>query len=87
MRRAYKIIKIEYARPAFDLSNTVVADWMYANDKYESMNIDGCGVIDLTRDEAYDLIAKLEEAGFNDEAQAIIEDLNEQTDIISYSIF
>ena len=87
MRRAYKIVKIEYARPAFDISNPVVENWMYANDKCETMNIDGCGVVDLTRDEAYDLIAKLEEAGFNDEAQAIKEDLNEQTDEISYSIF
>ena len=84
MRRAYKIIKIEYARPSFDLSNPVVDNWL--NDKYDTWNIDGCGVVDLTRDEAYDLIAKLEDAGFNDEAQAIKEDFNEQTDVISYSI-
>lgn len=87
MRRAYKIVKIEYARPAFDLSNPIVECWMYEGDKFESLNTDGTGVVTLSRDELWDLVYKLEAGNDNDTANAIREDLNQEGDSFDYSIF
>ena len=87
MRRAYKIVKIEYARPAFDLSNSIIECWMDEKEKFESMNTDGTGIITLSREELWDLVYTLEKENDNDTANAIREDLAQDGDSFDYAIF
>lgn len=88
MRRARRIIKIEYSDTiAFDMGNKIVSDWMDENDKLSVLDRDGNGDVDFTRDELYELIAILDANEDYATANALWEDLDNNEEVITYAIY